>query len=184
MTTKNWSKNIVAFHSLLIATVTALYLTSEDFMLAHEILGYFIALLLIYRIFYSFKTTNVHEKLSSWFHHPKELIYFFKNFFTHKEDERHNPASSLMMLVLITLLLSHIITGSFGFAYKEEEGLLSYVIELDFSIGKILLDVHEILSNILLICIAMHIMGSIVSSIISKQNLIKSIFTFTKKYEK
>ncbi len=59
---------------------------------------------------------------------------------------------------------------------KEGEGLLSEYIAMNSKLGDNILDLHEILSKILLILVGFHLIGAIFSSILTRENLIKSIF--------
>jgi cytochrome b len=178
---KQWSKPIVIFHTLLVFSVLGMFISGKnEIMSVHELLGYFIFLLIIFRIYYSFSTKYPEEKISSWFHHPKELIHFFKTYKGHKESKYHNVASSFMILWLMFLLLANIITGSIGYAGVEAEGYFYNFIEVPHSIGKIFKDIHLILIKLLFISVILHILGSIGSSITSKTNMVKSIFTFSK----
>ena len=180
---KSWGKGIVFFHIGLVVSMIVLHITGEeeDWILAHEIAGYFIVSLLVFRIGYHFYTKQPQEKLTTWLHHPKDLLHFFKNLFTHKEDKYHNPASSYMMIALCSLIVLLFLTGSFGLVGEEESGFLSYFATLSYSVGNFLIDQHELLSDILYVLIILHICGSILSSLITKTNLIKPIFWFKKK---
>jgi cytochrome b len=179
---KQWSLPIVIFHFLLIISIIVLFLTGdeESYILIHENFGYFILILIAYRVYYSFKSNKAHEKLSSWLHSRQDLIHFFRTFFNHKENKYHNPASSLVMIILISLLIINVITGSIGFTGEEGEGYLSYFIDVSYNLGESVLNLHELSSDLLLIFIIMHILGSIVSSIIIKHNIIYYIFKVKK----
>jgi cytochrome b len=134
----------------------------------------------VYRIYYSFTTKYVEEKISSWLHNPKELITFIKTYKGHKETAHHNVASSFMILWLLFLLIANVITGSIGYAGVEAEGYLFQIIEISHSTGKVFKNIHIILTNILMVSIGLHILGSIGSSITSRTNMVKSIFKFSK----
>lgn len=164
---KIWSKTIVVFHILLVSSVVILFISGdeEDYIMVHENFGYFVGILIIFRIFYSLTTKNEHEKISTWIHTKKDFIYFIQNFWHHKETKYHNPASSLVMIVLLSLLIVNIITGAIGLSGSENMGYFSYISNIDSNTGETFLDIHNISSNILLI---------------SKDNLIKSIFFFNK----
>jgi cytochrome b len=178
---KEWSKPIVIFHTLLVISVLGMFITGEnEIMQIHEALGYIVFLIILFRIYYSFITKYEEEKISSWFHHPKELIHFFKTYKGHKESKYHNIASSFMIIWLLFLLLANIITGSIGYAGVEAEGYLYNMVDISHSMGKIFKDIHLILIKLLFISIILHILGSIGSSITSKTNMLKSIFTFSK----
>lgn len=179
---KQWSKSIVIFHFLLVVSILTLFIIGgdEDLIVLHENVAYFVGLLILFRFYYSFNTKNDFEKISSWVHSKDEIIGFLKNIFSHKETKFHNPASSLIMIILVTLITLCIITGAIGLSGEEGSGYLSYLVSVDYSIGEKALDAHELITNLLLFFIIAHISGSIIGSVITKMNLIKSIFTFNK----
>jgi cytochrome b len=80
------------------------------------------------------------------------------------------------MISIFAILILMVISGSIGFAMKEGEGLLSEYIAMNSKLGDNILDLHEILSKILLILVGFHLIGAIFSSILTRENLIKSIF--------
>lgn len=180
---KQWGKPIIIFHILLVISVFVLFTTgdNEDVVNIHEIIGYFVILLIISRFYYSSITKNKYEQISSWIHSKKDLINFFRTFFTHKETKFHNPASSIVMMVLLFLLTLSTISGAIALAGTESMGYLSYFVEINYKSGKLFENIHSSITDILLFFIAIHIIGSIISSIISKTNLVKSIFIFNTK---
>jgi cytochrome b len=179
-----WSWKIRLFHLLLVVSVATAFLT-EDFEKIHEIVGYTTFLLVLWRVFYGFYTEDRYAKISQFFHKPSKIVSFFKSVLARKEERYlgHNPlAGAVMFTILITLLLSAI-SGASGFAMKEEEGFLSLWIGADFQLGELLLELHEISSNFILLLIAIHLSGVVVSSLLTRENLAKSIFTDGKKRE-
>jgi cytochrome b len=180
-TNVRWSNSIIKFHILLIVGIIILYISGDDYVLIHEIIGFLILFLLIWRIFYSFITNKASEKINSWFMQIKHISTFVKTFHKHKENKYHNPLASLMIIGFFVMLFLMIITGELGLVGDEEEGLFSLFMSVNYKLGEWLLDIHEFGGDLLLIMIVLHIIGAIISSIISKQNLIKSIFIRNKQ---
>lgn len=177
-----WTRPIRIFHLSLVILVISLFLT-EDFELIHEIAGFGVLFLILFRIIYGLNTENEHEQLSGFFHSPKDIISFFMSVITFKEKRYlgHNPLAGIVMIALIIFMLVSVFTGSVGFAMKEEEGFLSFIIDSNFELGKTLLNIHQGASNIILTLIGFHLMGVLVSSILTKENLAKTIFKDGKK---
>ncbi len=179
-----WSKPIRIFHSLLIMLIITAFLT-EDFKKIHEVVGYMILSLIIFRIIYGLITKNIYEKLSSFFFSPKEILLFIKSVLQLNEKRYlgHNPLAGLVMIGIILTIIGMAISGGVGFAMKEEEGFLAMLVTPNFELGKTLLNLHELLSHILLILIGSHLMGVLVSSILTKENYLRAIFRDGKKKE-
>jgi cytochrome b len=177
-----WSKNIRLFHSILIVLIVSAFIT-EDFEEVHEVIGYSIFLLLLYRLFYGVATTNKYEKISGFFHSPKAIMSFIKSIVKLEEERHlgHNPVAGIVMFLMIVIILVISLTGAFGFAMKDGEGILSLLISSNFQLGELLLDIHEVLTKIVLLFIGLHLSGVVVSSILTKENLLRSIFKDGKK---
>ena len=179
-----WSKKVRIFHSLLILSIVVAFVL-EDKKEIHEIAGYTALLLVLFRIFYGFVTKNRYEKLSSLFFPPSEIWAFVKSVMKLAEKRYlgHNPLAGLVMFAMLVTIATMAITGGVGYAMKEEEGILALFVTPNFELGKEVLDIHEILSKILLGLIGMHLMGVVVSSILTKENYIRAIFGDGKKKE-
>lgn len=176
-----WSRKVISFHYCLIFLMLVLYFSAEHFQLIHETAGWSICILILLRIFYSIQTSIKSEEISSWFKESKKIFSFLKSFKNHKEGELHNPASSAMAIGFLLIIFLMQISGSIGLAGDEEEGLLSFFVDINYKIGEIGLNIHEFLGNFLIAMIVLHILGAIASSIISKQNLLKDIFFIRRK---
>jgi cytochrome b len=179
-----WNKTIRTFHSLLILSILVAFLT-EDFEVVHEVVGFFILLLILFRLTYGIFTKNRFAKISEFFHSPKNIFSFIKSVLTFKEKRYlgHNPLGGFVMFLMLILIVVIIFSGSLGFAMKEEEGIMALFVGANFQIGKALLDIHHISTNFLLVLIAFHLIGVAVSSILTRENLAKSIFFDGKKRE-
>jgi cytochrome b len=177
-----WNKFIRFFHLFLVLGILIAYL-SEDFETLHEIVGYFVLIILVVRINYGFITKDKFAKLSGFFHSPKKIFSFIKSVLTFKEERYlgHNPLAGLVMFSIFLTIFVSVFSGIFGFAMKEEEGFASGFITPNFEFGEKLLELHEVSTDILLILIILHLIGVIISSILTKENLAKSIFIHGKK---
>ncbi len=179
-----WSKKVRIFHSLLILSIVVAFVL-EDKKEIHEIAGYTALLLVLFRIFYGLIAKNRYERLSSLFFPPSEIWAFVKSVmkFAEKRYLGHNPLAGLVMFAMLVTIATMAITGGVGYAMKEEEGILVLFVTPNFELGKEILGIHKILSQILLGLIGMHLMGVIVSSIQTKENYIRAIFGDGKKKE-
>jgi cytochrome b len=177
-----WSRTIRLFHIFFVISITVLFF-SEDFEELHEIVGYIALFLVLFRFWHGFSTKNQYAKNSEFFHSPKKIFSFLKSVMIFKEERYlgHNPMAGLVMfLILITTIISAI-SGAVGFAMKEEEGFAVALIEPNFELGKEILAVHTYSTDFLLVLIGLHLMGVLVSSVMTKENLAKSIFIDGKK---
>jgi cytochrome b len=169
---------------LLFISVTTAFLT-EDFELLHEITGYLAIFLVIIRLIYGIFTKNRYAKLSEFFHSSDEVFNFIISIFKFKEKRYlgHNPLAGLTMFFMLFMILASGISGILGYSMKEEEGFASQFITANFELGEKMLHMHEVTSNVLLFLIIFHLIGVLVSSILTSENLAKIIFFTGKKRE-
>jgi len=172
-----WTLPIRIFHFLLVISVITLFLT-DDFKRIHEIAGFSVLFLIIFRLIYGLTTKNKYEKLSGFFHPIYDNFSFLISVFQMKEKRYlgHNPVASIVMILIFIISIMLVFSGAVGFAMKEEEGVFSFFILHNFELGKNILHLHHILSNILLTLVGFHLIGVLVSSFLTKENLAKTIF--------
>jgi len=110
----------------------------------HIILGYLLALLIVYRIYLYFKDTSTHEKFSELSIHKKgvHLLYY---------------------LVYVTLILMAISGLSIHF-YE--------VLHLTKEFAHDIKEVHELVFNIILIFVPIHIAGVVIADSTTENGLI------------
>ncbi len=197
---KVWDNAIRLFHwSLVIAFVVA-YITGEDESLVHSYSGYFILGLLVFRIIWGFVGCK-HARFSDFIFSPKETINYTKSMMsgTPKHYWGHNPLGALMVFaLLITLVLttvsglkvygiegygplaevnsSYFISNANASGHMEQEGE-------DSEEEEFWEEIHEFFANLMLVLIALHIVGVVVSSKLHKENLAKSMVTGYKSHK-
>lgn len=90
----------------------------------------------------------------------------------------HNPAGAQMVFALLLLVSCLVITGMATLATIDFEGPLLFINRwVDDDTAYLLQDIHEIIPWIVLGCVAMHVLGVIVSSVLHHENLVRSMFT-------
>ncbi|MFM9834934.1 MAG: cytochrome b/b6 domain-containing protein [Methylophilaceae bacterium] len=161
-----WDLPIRVFHWLLVITFAGAWLTaeSEKYQLIHYAFGYSAGALVLFRIAWGFTGTK-YARFSDFVKGPKAVVHHLCDMSTNMHKEQysgHNPAGSIMMVMLLLLVLAIVVTGYWN------------VKELYQSIAE---DWHESLANITLWLIILHILAAVVMSYLSKINLVKSMVT-------
>jgi len=160
-----WDVPTRVFHWLLVLSFTGAYLTaeSERYRDIHVVLGYTMLGLLGFRLLWGFFGTR-YAQFSSFLFKPDEIIAYVMTLFKGKPAHYsgHNPAGSVAIWLLLSLGIA---TGISGVLVLQDLG--SDVME----------EVHEVFSNGMLAVVFIHIAGVVVSSVIHRENLVRSMIT-------
>lgn len=139
----------------------------------HEWLGYAALGLAIFRILWGFIGTK-YARFSEFLHLPRYYLSYFFDLLKRKERRYlgHNPLGGLMVIALLLVALGTGITGHYltdrssvllGLGHRAQE------------------EVHEVLGNLFMILVPLHILGIIWESVRHKESLTKAMFTGKKR---
>jgi len=171
-----WDILIRIFHWSLVFFFSIAYLTEDDWLDIHTIAGYTVFLLLVFRLVWGVIGTK-YAKFSSFLPQPKRALRYLKDEISGdaKHYLGHNPAGAIMVYVLIVTLF---LTTLSGIAIISTEGFgpLAGTFVSQWS-GKILEDIHELLTSFSLFLVFLHIAGVVFSSFMQEENLVKTMIT-------
>jgi len=181
---KVWDLPIRLFHWILVLGCVSAYLTAEyHFREVHVLIGYGLCVLLMARLFWGFYG-NRYARFDSFIFSPGETLAYMRSMFGKhpvKHYLGHNPAGALMVFTLITLLTLIFSTGLVTLAVIDFEGPL---LMLEHYVGDetsyAFRHTHELLTNIGLALVTLHLMGVVGGSIQHKDNLVKAMITGNK----
>lgn len=157
MKTYIWSVPTRSFHWLMVIGLVGAYVLGEEEsnMNIHSAFGYMVATLVLFRLLWGF----VGPKYSRFKDFPvskKSLVEFFTNMKASKDKyPGHNPAASLVMLVILVVVLVVSFTGILALA-AEGNGPIRFL-----NIGKtdFYKELHEAFVNILIALVILHLIG-------------------------
>jgi len=173
-----WTKPTRIFHILLILGIIITWISADDdFMRIHSAVGYGVGILIIYRFVWGIigpKYSNFRDFNFSL----KKAIDFSKGVLTNKEEYLgHNPASSLVLFLLLIVIFVVVFTGVLALSEEETKGLFSsYSNSFLLKIG-IFEDLHELTANLMLAVIFMHLSGVALHKLLHSDKTETSIFT-------
>jgi cytochrome b len=200
---KVWDPLVRIFHWTLVLAFATSYLTGDewdDWGEVHEISGYLILALIVFRIIWGFIGSK-YARFSSFIYSPKVLMAYLKALATThpKHYLGHNPAGGWMIVFLLVSILSTGITGLKVLAVEHNDGPLAQVtIQLPSLISdaearrkggemeeseegeegdEFWKEIHEFFANFTLFLVVIHILGVIVSSRLHKENLARAMVT-------
>lgn len=170
-TVKVWDPLVRVFHWSLVGLFAFSYLTGDEWKKAHIVAGYAIISLLVVRVIWGFVGTR-HARFSNFIYSPVTTIRFILDSIALKAKRYigHNPAGGAMVITLLISISGIAATGHmmttdayWGVEWVEET--------------------HELLANLTLGLIGLHVAGVVLASIEHKENLVRAMITGRKRAE-
>jgi cytochrome b len=160
-----WDVPTRLFHWLLALSFGGAFVTaeSERYRDVHVMLGYTVLGLVAFRLVWGLIGTR-YARFCSFAYGPRSVLSYVKSLFTRSPQHHlgHNPAGSWAIYALLALSL---LAGASGYATYNDIG------------GHWMEEMHEALANMLLGVVVVHIAGVLVSSVLHRENLVRSMLT-------
>jgi len=136
---------------------------SEEWRLVHVVAGYVLGGVLVFRMFWGLAGSR-YARFTSFLFSPSQAVAYLKGLLRNRTEHwlGHNPAGSYAIFALIALGFAAVLSGWAIYAEVVPEKLE---------------DIHEVLVNIMLGVIGLHVAGAILSSLMHRENLIRSMIT-------
>lgn len=166
-----WDVPTRVFHWLQALAFGGAYLLafSERFRDYHDTLGYILLGLLVFRLLWGFVGTG-YARFSSFLFNPREIVAYMRSMFNGKPGHYlgHNPVGSLSVWLLMALGLFICVTG---------------VMSLQDNASDQVIYLHGLATKFMLGVIFLHLAGVLLSSILHRENLVRSMITGYKSAE-
>lgn len=160
-----WDWTVRCGHWLMAAAFIVAYLTaeSETWRLVHVISGSLVLAVASYRIVWGVVGTR-YARFTDFVSSPGRLMAYLRSLWQRRPEHYvgHNPAGGWAILLLLALGIS---AGISGWAVYNDVG------------GEWLEEGHEVLANILLGVVLVHISGVLVSSLLHRENLVRAMIS-------
>ena len=160
-----WDAPVRVFHWLMVLSFFGAYLTaeSERWRLVHVTLGYTLGGLVGFRIVWGLVGTR-YARFSNFVKGPTAVLAYLRSLRTPQPEHTvgHNPAGAL---AIVLLLLSSLALVATGWAIYNEVG------------GEWLGEVHEVVGNLMLLLVGVHVAGVAVASWRHRENLVRAMVT-------
>jgi cytochrome b len=164
-----WDLPLRLFHWALAASVLIAWFSANVFDMVHEIAGYTVLGLIVFRIVWGF-TGNRYSRFRS-FVRPLRAVFHHLWQIAHGKTGRYlglNPAGAAMSVALLVLLAVSTISGwmqitetFFGVDWVEK--------------------VHTWSSNLVLILVVVHVLGVLLTCALQNENLVRAMITGKKR---
>jgi len=166
-----WDVPTRVFHWLLALSFTGAYLNAESELDRdiHVVLGYTLLGLLAFRLLWGFFGTR-YARFRSFLFKPGEIVAYSLSMLKGKPLHYvgHNPAGSVAVWLLLGL---GILCGVSGVMSFQDIG------------GDAMKDMNDFVSDVMLVVVLIHIAGVVVSSVLHRENLVRSMITGFKSAE-
>ena len=183
---KVWDIAVRIFHWSMVLFFTIAYL-SDDSELIHVYAGYVVLGLILFRLLWGLIGTK-YARFSNFIYGKKTTFNYLKSLFSSKPKRYlgHNPAGGWMIIALLISISLIIWSGLELYADEGKGPLADVTVEIiseahaDDEGGQtesLWEEIHEIIANLTLILVLAHIAGVLLSSLIHRENLIKSMIT-------
>jgi cytochrome b len=194
---KVWDPLVRIGHWTLVAGFFTAYFTEDDFLTAHVWAGYVVGAVICFRIVWGLVGSR-HARFRQFVRGPGAVVSYLKNLLAGRSKRYigHNPAGAAMILALLLSVGGTVYSGLMVYALEDQAGPLSSWVNSARSDGgseqlkndhskrgDFWEETHEILANLSLLLVVMHVVGVLMSSRAHKENLVKSMFTGEKRSE-
>jgi cytochrome b len=177
-----WDLPTRLVHWLLVALVFFSWGSAEyNQMDLHRYSGYALLGVVVFRVYWGFFGSNT-ARFTQFVKGPRAIADYLRGNdgrpTTHKSIG-HNPLGALSVLALLALLLTQIGLGLFAVDVDGlESGPLSYLVSFD--VGRACAEVHEVVFNLLLAMIVLHVVAIFFYLFFKRDNLLGPMITGNK----
>lgn len=188
-----WDPLLRVFHWSLVAAVAVAWLTADEIDTIHEIAGYTVAGLVAFRLLWGLIGSR-YARFAQFLRGPGATLSYLGDMARRKERRYlgHNPAGAAMILALLVTLSGTALTGWL----MTDTARLAMLPEMPRIVAPAWADddrehggggeeaveeVHEVLANLTLILIGLHVAGVVLASVRHRENLARAMVTGTKR---
>lgn len=204
---KVWDLFVRVFHWTVVVAFFVAYFTEDEVLTLHVWAGYVIGVLLVLRVAWGLVGPR-HARFSDFLYRPREVAAYMRDLigFRARRHLGHSPAGGAMAVALMIALAATVWTGLELYAAEENAGPLAAASagqetagqetaglpvvlasthegeeEDEGEEGGIWEDLHELLANLTLVLVGLHIAGVVLASLVHRENLARAMVTGYKR---
>lgn len=166
-------------HWLFVVAVGTLWWTAETGRMEwHRWAGYTLLGLVLFRLYWGFAGSST-ARFANFVRGPRAIASYLRGSWAAQAG--HNPLGALSVLALLGLLLAQLVLGLFAIDVDGiESGPLSLYVS--FEAGRACAEWHEVVFNVLLTVITLHVVAVLYYLLFKRQNLIGAMITGRRAY--
>jgi len=167
--TRVWDLAVRLFHWSLVASFAVAWISAEEWQDLHLWAGYAAAALVAFRLVWGLAGTR-YARFRQFVRRPRVVVAYLRDVLSGREARYlgHNPAGGAMILALLLAMAGLCLTGwlyttdaYWGVEWVEET--------------------HELLANLLLALVGLHVLGVLLASLRHRENLVRAMVTGRKR---
>jgi cytochrome b len=148
----------------------------------HRYSGYALLGLLIFRIYWGFAGSSS-ARFSAFVRGPNSVVAYLRGSRQQHRSAGHNPLGGWSVAAMLTLMLAQVLIGLFVSDVDGiESGPLSHLVS--FKVSRTLAEIHEIVFNVILGLVALHIVAILFYLFARRDNLIGAMLTGKRRAER
>lgn len=175
-----WDPFVRLFHWTLVVAFTVAYLIEEDPLIVHVWAGYVVGILIVARVIWGFVGPR-HARFSDFLYAPGTALRYVWDLVLFRGERHlgHSPAGGYMVILLLIFLAATVVTGLIVYGGDQQAGPLAGMFTKDT--GEAMEEVHDVLANITLALVVVHIAAVVLACFVLRENLIRAMFTGYKR---
>lgn len=180
---KVWDPLLRAFHWSLVAAVLTSLLTEDEWLDLHILAGYLVLALIGIRLLWGLAGPR-HARFQDFLRSPSATLAYLRDLARGRARRYlgHNPAGGLMVVLLLASLIMTGLSGIALLGAQELTGPLApWLADTPGWAADLLEEVHELLGNLVLVLVLVHVAAVFVMSAMHRENLVRAMFTGYKK---
>lgn len=178
-----WDPLVRAFHWLLVAGFATAYLVEDEPLVVHVWAGYLVLALIVVRLIWGFVGPQ-HARFNDFVRGPGAVGRYLGDALRGRAPRflGHSPAGGAMVIALLLVLTGIGLTGLALYGVEEHAGPLASVMSgAPEAWEEVLEEVHELLANLALALIVLHVAGVLFTSLSHRENLVRAMITGKKR---
>jgi cytochrome b len=175
-----WDPFVRVFHWTLVAGFTIAYLTEDDLLTVHVWAGYVVGALVMARVLWGVIGPE-HARFSDFVYDPATTFRYVCDLILLRGRRYlgHSPGGGYMVVALLVLIAATVVTGLIVYGGDQQAGPLAGMVTK--ATGESMEEVHEIIANIALAFVFLHIAAVVFASFAHRENLVRAMVTGYKR---
>lgn len=176
--TRIWDLPLRAFHWLLVALIGFSWWSGENHEMDwHRLSGYCILGLLVFRLWWGFAGSRT-ARFAQFVRGPGAVASYAKTMLARRgvPADGHNPVGGWSVVAMLGAIIALVTAGLFSVDVDglESGPLADYV---SFDTGRAAAEVHEVMFNVILALVALHVAAIVFYLVIKRMNLVRPMIT-------